>query len=229
MGRAGAVRPRPCRLPNQDGREIQTSVGSSHDRRPIRGPLPRIASGRVPHGALPKKRPTLLGELGEVLRRPRYPIGAPPEILHELGRHKRARKNRITALKSFTAYLREQEATLTNREDPTSDLKVPPARPQKAIREKGYPIEDVEKLYPAIDGWQSNKYGWKGTGRTVDVQSVRDVLVLHAKCGMHATEIDRLASGLGGANRSSASPPCTRPAPRFLAQAAPVHLRSRRP
>jgi len=24
-------------------------------------------------------------------------------------------------------------------------------RPQKAVREKGYPIEDVEKLYSAID------------------------------------------------------------------------------
>jgi len=119
------------------------------------------------------------------------------EILGELGRHKRARKNRITALKSFTAYLREQEATVTSKEDPTIDLKVPPARPQKAVREKGYPIEHVEKLYSAIDGWQSNKYGWKGTGRSVDVQCVRDVLLLHAKCGMHATEIDRLARGLG--------------------------------
>ncbi len=119
------------------------------------------------------------------------------EILRELGRHKRARKNRITALESFTAYLREQEATLTSKEDPTIDLKVPPARPQKAIREKGYPIEQVEKLYSAITGWQSNKYGWKGTSRKVDVQCVRDVLALHAKCGMHATEIERLARGLG--------------------------------
>jgi len=119
------------------------------------------------------------------------------EVLQELGRHRRARKNRIIALKSFTAYLREQEAELTSKEDPTIDLKVPSARPQKAIREKGYPIEQVEKLYSAITGWQSNQYGWKGTGRKVDVQCVRDVLVLHAKCDMHATEIDRLARGLG--------------------------------
>jgi len=119
------------------------------------------------------------------------------EILQELGRHKRARKNRITALKSFTSYLREQEATLTSKEDPTIDLKVPPARPQRAIREKGYPMEQVEKLYSAITGWESNRYGWKGTGRKVDVQCVRDVLVLHAKSGMHATEIERLAGGLG--------------------------------
>ena len=55
----------------------------------------------------------------------------------------------------------------------------------------------MEKLYSAITGWQSNQYGWKGTGRKVDVQCVRDVLVLHAKCDMHATEIDRLARGLG--------------------------------
>jgi hypothetical protein len=46
------------------------------------------------------------------------------EILQELGRHQRARKNRITALKSFTAYLREEEATLTSKEDPTIDVRV---------------------------------------------------------------------------------------------------------
>jgi integrase len=119
------------------------------------------------------------------------------EILKELGRHPHARKNRITSLKSFTAFLREQDATLTSKEDPTLELKVPPPRPQKSLREKGYSIEQIEKLYAAINGWESAKYGWKDTGRKVDVQPVRDVLVLHAKCGMHATEIARLARGEG--------------------------------
>ena len=38
-------------------------------------------------------------------------------------------------------------------------------------------------------------YGWKGTGRVTNVQPVRDVLMRHAKCGMHGMEIDRLARG----------------------------------
>jgi hypothetical protein len=42
---------------------------------------------------------------------------------------------------------------------------------------------------------QPPKYGWKGTGRVTEVQCVRDVLMLHAKGGMHGTEIDRLARG----------------------------------
>jgi hypothetical protein len=41
------------------------------------------------------------------------------EVLRELARHKTARKNRITALKSFTAWLREGEAVLPVAEDCT--------------------------------------------------------------------------------------------------------------
>jgi hypothetical protein len=47
------------------------------------------------------------------------------EVLRELARHKTARKNRITALKSFTAWLREVEAVLPVAEDCTLALKVP--------------------------------------------------------------------------------------------------------
>lgn len=65
------------------------------------------------------------------------------------------------------------------------------------MRDKGYSMRDVECLYAAIQGWESKKYSWKGTGRVTDVQPVRDVLMLHAKCGMHGTEIDRLARGEG--------------------------------
>ena len=74
---------------------------------------------------------------------------------------------------------------------------MPPARPEKALRDKGYSMRDVERIYAAISGWESARYGWKGTGRVTEVQCVRDVLMLHAKCGMHGTEIDRLARGEG--------------------------------
>ncbi|SEU28755.1 tyrosine-type recombinase/integrase [Stigmatella erecta] len=119
------------------------------------------------------------------------------EVLRELARHKTARKNRITALKSYTAWLREVEAVLPVSEDCTLALKVPAARPEKAIREKGYTIEEIQRLYRAINGWESAKYGWRGTGRVTDVQPVRDVLCIHAKTGMHSTEIERLARGEG--------------------------------
>ena len=86
------------------------------------------------------------------------------EILKELGRHKTARKVRITALKRFTRYLREVEAVLPLGEDPTLGLKVPPPRPEKARRaqlgkKKGYEVKEIERLYTAINGWTSNKYG----------------------------------------------------------------------
>lgn len=86
---------------------------------------------------------------------------------------------------------------LTTAEDATLALKVPPDRPEKALRDKGYSMRDVERIYAAISGWESARYGWMGTGRVTEVQCVRDVLLLHAKCGMHGTEIDRLARGEG--------------------------------
>ncbi len=119
------------------------------------------------------------------------------ELIQELAQHKTARKNRIIALKSFTAWLRQVEGVLPGAEDASLALKVPPARPEKAVREKGYSIAQIERLYRAISGWESAKFGWKGTGRVTDVRPVRDVLCLHAKTGMHATEIERLARGEG--------------------------------
>lgn len=118
------------------------------------------------------------------------------ELLRELARHKTARKNRITALKSFASWLREQGA-LSLAEDPTVSLKVPVTRPEKAVREKGYGIETTERLYRAISGWEFTNFGQEATRRMTDVQCVRDVLCIHAKTGMHGTEIERLAKGEG--------------------------------
>jgi hypothetical protein len=48
-----------------------------------------------------------------------------------------AKRHRIAAIKLFFSWLRE-EAVLTTAEDPTLALKVPPVRPEKAMRDKGY-------------------------------------------------------------------------------------------
>lgn len=88
-----------------------------------------------------------------------------------------ARKARIIVLKSFCSWLRE-EGRLTAAQDPAFELKVPPPRPEKAVRSKGYSIQFVERAY-----------------RTCWRQDVRDVLRLRAVTGMHHTEIVRLVSG----------------------------------
>ncbi|RKG55379.1 site-specific integrase [Corallococcus sp. AB011P] len=119
------------------------------------------------------------------------------DLLRELNRQATARKNRVTALKAFCAWLREEEGTLTVAEDATISLKVPVSRPEKSVREKGYSIETIERLYRAITGWEFTNFDRKDMRRVTDVQCVRDVLCLHAKTGMHGTEIERLAQGEG--------------------------------
>ena len=123
------------------------------------------------------------------------------ELLRELARHPTGRKNRITALKSFASWLREQGA-LSLAEDPTVSLKVPVTRPEKAMREKGYSIETTERLYRAISGWEYTNFSQETTRRTTEEQCVRDVLCIHAKTGMHGTEIERLARRRGQGGRA---------------------------
>ncbi len=102
------------------------------------------------------------------------------DLKNALRRWPTGKKNRIIAIKSFCSYLREEEATLPFSQDPTLAVKVPAARPERAIRRKGYTMDHVQRLYRAMGD-----------------QSVRDVLVLLAKAGMHATEVDRIARGEG--------------------------------
>lgn len=94
-----------------------------------------------------------------------------------------ARKWRIIALKSFTAWLREDGRLPLDR-DPTLALKVPPSIAAKAVRTRGYPMPLVEAFY-----------------RQLSSQGTRDVVCLRAKCGMHHSEIRRLARGLGDLRR----------------------------
>lgn len=133
------------------------------------------------------------------------------ELLRIVNEHGTARGKRIAALKTFTAYFREVEATLQLNEDPTLALKMPPARPEKLKRDKGYPMELIEQVYGAVYDWENEVMPADAFGRVRtrginvapmrkgegDAQGVRDVLVLRAKYGMHGTEIDRLATGMG--------------------------------
>ncbi len=113
------------------------------------------------------------------------------ELKRELAKASTAKKHRIIAIKSFFSFLREVEAVLPASQDATLGLKVPPPRPEKAKRNKGYTMAEVEKFYRAISGWESPKLG----GMKTDVQAVRDLVVLHAKTGMHRSEIERIARG----------------------------------
>jgi len=90
-----------------------------------------------------------------------------------------ARKSRIIALKTLTSWLREEDQ-LKASEDPTLELKVPPAVAEKGRRVKGYPMSLVERFY-----------------REIGSQVVRDALCLRSKTGMHDSEISRIAAGMG--------------------------------
>lgn len=89
-----------------------------------------------------------------------------------------AERHRIIVLKSFCAWLREEAVLLSAEQDPTRDLRVPQARPEKLLKPKGVALEHVEKVYACIA-----------------FQDVRDVLCLRAKTGLHETEVARLAAG----------------------------------
>lgn len=99
------------------------------------------------------------------------------EVVSALDGWKTARHHRIVALKAFTAWARET-AQLRRGDDPTVDLRVPPARAEKSLRPKGYPMRLVERLYAEISS-----------------QALRDTICLRAKTGMHDSEISRIARG----------------------------------
>jgi hypothetical protein len=86
---------------------------------------------------------------------------------------------RLEALKSFLSFLAREE--VLPKENVGSHLRIerpPPAKVKTGRR--GYEISAVEELY----------------SNTV-AQSIRDVLLLRAKFGLHHTEIERIAEGGG--------------------------------
>lgn len=101
----------------------------------------------------------------------------PREMLRILGRWTTAEQKRIAAIKAFCSWL-VATGQLDPAQDPTRAMTVPASKPEKALREKGYEMAFVEKLYAGVDE-----------------QSVRDVLCLHAKLGMHDSEVRRIVTG----------------------------------
>lgn len=90
-----------------------------------------------------------------------------------LARHEGGRQHRIIAIKSFYAWLRKERHVLTSANDPTLDLPVPQAIPEKHRRTKAVPLAHVRKVAPKL------------------ALPYRDILVVMADTGMHVTEIER--------------------------------------
>jgi len=103
----------------------------------------------------------------------------PREVLRLLAQWDTAEQKRIAALKAFCSFL-VKKGLLDPAQDPSRTLTVPASRPEKAIREKGYTMATIEALYRALND-----------------QGSRDVLLLHAKLGLHESEVQRIAAGDG--------------------------------
>ena len=101
----------------------------------------------------------------------------PRETLRLLQGWPSAKQKRIAAIKAFCSWL-VKTGQLDPAQDPSRTLTVPPSKPERALREKGYEMSFVEALYGGVDE-----------------QPVRDVLCLHAKLGMHDSEVRRIAAG----------------------------------
>jgi integrase len=111
-----------------------------------------------------------------------------------LSRIKAPRRQCIAALRAYTHWLR-REGRLSSSSDASRDLEVPQGGSKRSKRETGYTIEHVEKVYAAIKSRKHNRP--LAESEFTDAQSVRDVLCLRALCGMHHSEIERLAKGHG--------------------------------
>lgn len=111
-----------------------------------------------------------------------------------------AHHKRIVTLKAFTAWARER-GKLDRKDDPTLDLAVPAATP-RPVAARAFTAEKIEAFYSALRDYSfAPGYGDDAPEDAprvaVSLQPVRDVFVLRARCGMHGTEIERLARGEG--------------------------------
>lgn len=97
----------------------------------------------------------------------------------------KARTHRIATIKAFYSWLRES-GLVTRREDPSLDLKVPPAKPAQWTRgERSISREDFAETFDKL----SPHY--------------RDHLLVLGGTGMHVRELHRLAAGIGKVGPSS--------------------------
>lgn len=103
------------------------------------------------------------------------------------------KRQHISALRALTHWLR-REGRLSSAQDASRDLEVPQAGARREeLGTAAVAMDYFEKLYAGIRSREIQKRRW---GDRTDAQSVRDVLVLRALCGMHHTEVDRLARGV---------------------------------
>lgn len=85
----------------------------------------------------------------------------------------RAKRNRIVALKGFTAWMRREKGRLKRSEDPTLDLQVPQSRPEKLRRKKVVPLSRVQAIMPHLRA------------------DCRDTIELISNTGLHLSEVRR--------------------------------------
>lgn len=86
------------------------------------------------------------------------------------------RAHRISTIKSFYAYLREERHLLTSANDPTLDMPVPQSIPEKRKRKKALDLAHVQRVARFLGPIH------------------RDVVTVLAATGMHFTELQRFAS-----------------------------------
>ncbi|WP_426751572.1 hypothetical protein [Myxococcus sp. Y35] len=111
-----------------------------------------------------------------------------------------ARHKRVVALKAFTAWARSA-GRLDQKDDPSLWLEVPKVTP-RPVADRAFTAEQVATFYAALrDYTYAPGYGDDAPPEAprlrVDLQPIRDVFLLRALCGMHGTEIERLARGEG--------------------------------
>lgn len=98
-----------------------------------------------------------------------------------------ARKNRIAAYKVLASFLREELAVLPRGDDASLDLKIPAARAEKDVREKGHTAEEIQAVYANLSPW--------GVHASQDLQPIRDLIRVLITTGCHQTELMRIARG----------------------------------
>lgn len=95
------------------------------------------------------------------------------DIKPALAKWKTSRQARIIALKSFYGWLRKEAGVLVSAQDPTLDLPVPQANPEKNRRRKAVDWSVVKDLYPYLK------------------PRVQDLLQFFVATGWHISEVER--------------------------------------
>lgn len=110
------------------------------------------------------------------------------DLKRALATWKTSRPHRIIAIKAFFSWLREERQTVKHAEDPTLDLKVPQAEPEKHKRRKAVDWDVVQGVFARLP------------------ERYRDFLQLAGATGWHVSELERFCRD----ERSSIEKPLAR-------------------